>query len=401
MTPQRSNRRHPVLTRRQLLARAGLLGTAGLSLPALLSSGALAASSTSRRPLARTSRLPASGEGGELYFANWPAYIDPTEDDLVGTVDRFMEATGIDMTYTEEINDNNEYFAVIQPVLGRGDTIDADIMALTGWMAGRLINLGWVDELPLDDIPNAANLRDDLVNPTWDPEGRYSLPWQSGFGGIAYNLSATGRELTSTNDLFDPEFSGRIGMLLEMNDTLGLILLSLGVDISTISSFSEAEEAFAKLEQAKADGQIRAFTGNDYLQDLESGNFAACVGWSGDVAQLSVENPDIRFIIPEEGGHSWADTMLIPKGAEHRDEAAQWMDFVYDPEQAAQITAWVQFISPVKGVQEEVAKIDPELAENPLVFPDEEMLANVFPFAFLDDETQLEFDEAWAALVGA
>ena len=190
-------------------------------------------------------------------------------------------------------------------------------------------------------------------------------------------------------------------MLLEMRDTLGLVLLSLGVDISTISSFAEAEEAFAKLEQAKDDGQIRAFTGNDYLNDLESGNFAACVGWSGDVAQLAVDNPNVRFVIPEEGGHSWADTMLMPKGAEHRAEAAKWMDFVYDPVQAAQLTALVQFISPVKGVQEEVAKIDPELAENPLVFPDEEMLANVYVFANLDEEAQAQFDAAWSALVGA
>ena len=401
MTPNRRNRSRPVITRRQLLTRAGLVGAAGLTLPAALSSGAFADAGRRGSPRSLPRRRVRSGDGGELYFANWPAYIDPTEDDLVGTVDRFIEETGIDMTYTEEINDNNEYFAVIQPVLGRGETIDADIMALTGWMAGRLINLGWVDELPLDDIPNAANLRDDLVSPAWDPEGLYSLPWQTGLGGIAYNLEATGRELTSTNDLFDPEFNGRIGMLLEMNDTLGLVLLSLGVDISSISSFSEAEEAFAKLEQAKADGQIRAFTGNDYLQDLESGNFAACVGWSGDVAQLSVDNPNVRFVIPEEGGHSWADTMLMPKGAEHRAEAAQWMDFVYDPVQAAQLTAFLQFISPVKGVQEEVAKIDPELAENPLVFPDDAMLANVYDFAYLDDETQAQFDEAWSALVGA
>ena len=265
MTPNRRNRSRPVLTRRQLLTRAGLVGAAGLTLPAALSSGAFADAGRRGSPRSLPSRRVRSGDGGELYFANWPAYIDPTEDDLVGTVDRFIEETGIDMTYTEEINDNNEYFAVIQPVLGRGETIDADIMALTGWMAGRLINLGWVDELPLDDIPNAANLRDDLVSPAWDPEGLYSLPWQTGLGGIAYNLEATGRELTSTNDLFDPEFNGRIGMLLEMNDTLGLVLLSLGVDISSISSFAEAEEAFAKLEQAKADGQIRAFTGNDYL----------------------------------------------------------------------------------------------------------------------------------------
>jgi spermidine/putrescine transport system substrate-binding protein len=382
-------RRRPLITRRQLLARAGMLGGTGIALSGILGSHVSAA------------RRVTSGGGGELYFANWPAYIDPTEDDLVGTVDRFEEATGIDMNYTEEINDNNEYFAIIQPVLGRGDTIDPDIITLTGWMARRLINLGWVDELPLDDVPNAANLRDDLVNPVWDPDGRYSLPWQTGFGGIAYNLEATGRELTSTNDLFDPEFNGRVGMLLEMRDTLGLVLLSLGVDISAISSFSEAEEAFAKLEQAKADGQIRAFTGNDYLLDLESGNFAACTGWSGDVAQLSVDNPNIRFIIPEEGGTSWADTMLMPKGAEHRVEAARWMDFVYDPVQAAQLTAWMQFISPVKGVREEVAKIDETVAENPLVFPDEEMLANVHPFANLDEETEAEFDAAWAELTGA
>ena len=156
------------------------------------------------------------------------------------------------------------------------------------------------------------------------------------------------------------------------------------------------------MEQAKADGQIRAFTGNDYLADLASGNFAACMGWSGDVAQLSIENPDIRFIVPEEGGVSWADTMLMPKGAEHRAEAAQWMDFVYDPVQAAQITAWVQFVSPVKGVQEEVAKIDPDLAENRLIFPDEEMLVQhprLSPTSTRRPEAQ--FDEAFAAVVGA
>jgi len=206
---------------------------------------------------------------------NWPEYIDPTEDDLAGTVDRFIEATGIETTYSEAYNDNNEYFALIQPLLGRGETIEPDIIVPTGWLAGRLINLGWVEELPLDQIPNAANLRDDLVNPAWDPDGKFSLPWQTGFAGIAYNLEVTGRELTSTNDLFDPEFNGKIGMLTEMRDTIGLILLSLGVDISTISSFDEAAEAFEKLEQAKNDGQIRAFTGNDYISDLESGNFAA------------------------------------------------------------------------------------------------------------------------------
>ena len=345
------------LSRRQLIMRAGVLGAAGISLPSLLaacgggsddeSSGTPGSGSSSGTAGGGSS--PGGGGGNSLYFENWPAYIDPTEDGVPGTVDRFVEATGIDMQYTEAYNDNNEYFAKIQPVLGNGDTIDPDIIAPTSWLAGRLIQLGWVDKLPLDLIPNAANLRTDLVNPTWDPTGEYSLPWQTGFGGIAYNIDVTGRELTSADDLFDPEFNGKIGMLTEMRDTMGIIMLSLGIDISTLTDFATAEPAFAKLEQAKNDGQIRRFTGNDYMNDLSTGNFAACVGWSGDVVQLARDNPAVRFIIPESGGTAWADTMVLPKGAENRDAAAKWMDFVYDPVQAAQLTAWVQYLSPVAG----------------------------------------------------
>lgn len=382
------------MSRRRFLGAAGALGAAGISLPTLLGSTRVGAAP---RPL----RRPGSGDAGSLYFENWPEYIDLTEDGLTGTVDRFIEATGIDMTYTEAYNDNNEYFAQIQPVLGRGDTIEPDIIAPTSWLAGRLVTLEWVDKLPLDQIPNAANLRDDLVNPAWDPTGEYTLPWQTGFAGIAYNLEVTGRELTSTNDLFDPEFKGKIGMLTEMRDTVGLILLSLGVDISTLESFDEAAEAFEKLEQAKSDGQIRSFTGNDYISDLETGNFAACIGWSGDVASLSIDNPNIRFVIPEEGGTSWADTMVLPKGAANVEQAAKWMDFVYDPEQAAQIAAYVQYVSPVKGVQEEVAKIDPELAENPLIFPDDETISRVHTFANLSEDVEAEYDEAFSSIVGA
>jgi len=396
------------LTRRQLITRAGVLGAAGISLPALLSAcgsddeGSSNTSSSGSAPgTAGGGSSPGGGGGNSLYFENWPGYIDPTEDGLTGTVDRFVEATGVDMQYTEAFNDNNEYFAKIQPVLGGGDTIDPDIIAPTSWLAGRLIQLGWVDKLPLDQIPNAANLRADLVNPTWDPTGEYSLPWQTGFGGIAYNIDVTGRELTSADDLFDPEFNGKIGMLLEMRDTMGLILLSMGIDISTLTDFATAEPAFTKLEQAKNDGQIRRFTGNDYMNDLSTGNFAACVGWSGDVVQLARDNPAVRFLIPEQGGTAWADTMVMPKGAQNRDAAAKWMNFVYDPVQAAQLTAWVQFVSPVEGVQEEVAKIDPELAENPLLFPDEETVSRTHIFANLPEDVEAEYDAAFSAITGA
>jgi spermidine/putrescine transport system substrate-binding protein len=394
------------LSRRQFLVRSGLIGTAGLALPSLLAAcggddtdeGAATGGDTA------TGGSPATTPGGggqSLLFDNWPAYIDPTEDGATGTVDRFRAATGIDLRYTEGFNDNNEYFAKIQPILGAGNTIEPDIIAPTFWMTARLINLGWLDTLPIDEVPNASNLRDDLVNPTWDPTGEYSLPWQTGMTGIAYNLDATGREITSIEDLFASDLRGRVGMLTEMRDTIGLIMLGLGKDPSTVASFDDVAEAFEKLEQAKADGQIRQFTGNDYLDDLATGNFAACIGWSGDVLQLGKDNPNVRFVIPEEGGMRWADTMIMPKGAVNRSAAAQFMNFVYDPVEQAQLTAWVQYISPVEGVQDEVAKIDPELAENPLLFPDDATNERLRSFASLDDETEVEMDARFASIVGA
>jgi spermidine/putrescine transport system substrate-binding protein len=382
--------------------RAGALGAAGISLPSLLAAcGSDGDGSSGTSPSGTTGGTGGGGGGNELWFDNWPEYIDLTEDGLTGTVDRFIAATGIDMRYTEAYNDNNEYFATIQPILGNGDPLDIDIMAPTGWLVGRLRTLGWLDELPLDQIPNAANLIPALQNPSWDPEGTYSLPWQSGFAGIAYNMDATGRELNSVADLFDPEFNGKIGMLTEMRDTIGLIALGEGINISELTTFAEAEPAFAKLEEAKAQGQIRRFTGNDYLNDLSTGNFAACIGWSGDVVQLAKDNPAVRFVIPEEGGTAWADAMVMPKGATNRDAAAQWMNFVYDPVQAAQITAYVQYVSPVVGVQEELEKIDPDLANDPLLFPDDETSARTYTFAQLSEPVEAEYDAAFSAITGA
>ena len=392
------------LTRRQLLARAGALGAAGVSLPAILaacgsdSDGESGSAGTSP---ATSGSTAGGGGGGSLFFENWPSYIDPTEDGATGTVDRFTEATGIDMRYTEAYNDNNEYFAKIQPLLGRGEPIDPDIIAPTSWLANRLITLGWLELLPLDQVPNAANLRADLQNPSWDPTGEYSLPWQTGFAGIAYNSDVTGRDITSVDDLFDPEFAGKVGALTEMRDTIGVIAMSLGIDISTLTTFQEAQPAFDKLQEAKDSGQIRRFHGNDYFDDLSNGNLAITIGWSGDVAAIARDNPAVKFVFPESGATAWADTMVIPKGSQNIDAAAQWMNFVYDPVQAAQITAWVGYVSPVDGVREEVEKLDADLANDPLVFPDEATLANTKGFAPLSEEVEAEYDAAFSAITGA
>ncbi len=394
------------LTRRQLLARAGALGAAGVSLPAILAACGSDSDSDGESGSAGTSPATSGstaggGGGGSLFFENWPSYIDPTEDGATGTVDRFMESTGIDMRYTEAYNDNNEYFAKIQPLLGRGEPIDPDIIAPTSWLANRLITLGWLELLPLDQVPNAANLRADLQNPSWDPTGEYSLPWQTGFAGIAYNSDVTGRDITSVDDLFDPEFAGKVGALTEMRDTIGVIAMSLGIDISTLSTFEEAKPAFDKLQEAKDSGQIRRFHGNDYFDDLSNGNLAITIGWSGDVAAIARDNPAVKFVFPESGATAWADTMVIPKGSQNIDAAAQWMNFVYDPVQAAQITAWVGYVSPVDGVREEVEKLDADLANDPLVFPDEATLANTKGFAPLSEEVEAEYDAAFSAITGA
>ncbi len=379
------------LTRRRFLRTSGLAaGAAGLA-PLLAACGSDSDSDS------------ASGDGGaakqdtkNLYFANWPAYIDEE------TVDLFEKASGISFKYTEEYNDNNEYFAKIQPLLSKGRSIDPDMLAPTFWMAGRLISLGWVDKLPLDKIPNAKNLRSSLQKPTWDPTGEYSLPWQSGFAGIAYNEQVTGRALTSIDDLWDPAFKGKIGVLSEMRDTLGLIGLSEGVDISKPTAKS-LQKAIDALQEQVDSGQIKQFTGNDYMDDLTQGNFAACIGWSGDIAQLSKDSPELKFVIPESGGTLWSDTMVIPKGSDGVTAAAEFMDYVYDPVNAARIAAYVQYVSPVEGVQDELRKLGGDsaaLADNELLFPTEASSKNLSSFGPLSEADEEALDAAFSKVQG-
>lgn len=378
------------LPRRDFLVRTGALG--GL---ALFGGGLLSACGGDDGGSASSDG--GDGGGAVLTFSNWPEYIDEE------TVGLFEAETGISMTYLQDYNDNNEYFAKIQPVLSAGNRIDADLIAPTYWLIPRLIDLEWLDPIP-QAANVAANLVPDLVNPAWDPDGTYSVPWQSGMTGIAYNRAVTGRDLGSIDDLFDPEFRGRIGMLTELRDTVGLVMLAEGDDVTT-ATFESAQGALDRIEAAKNDGQIRQFTGNDYLDDLSSGNFAACIAWSGDVTQLALDNPDVQFAIPESGGMRWSDAMVVPKGAINTNSIEAWLDWVYDPVNAARIAAYVGFNSPVQGVQEILAEDDdPEvaaLAGSTLMFPDDETLANLHVFANLSEEEEAQFDERFSAITGA
>jgi spermidine/putrescine transport system substrate-binding protein len=371
-------------SRREFIVRSGLVGAGAIALPSILAACG-----------------GSDGGGGgtqSVFFENWPEYIDAQ------TVAAFTKDTGYNLKYTEAFNDNNEYFAKIQPSMSKGNSIDPDIIAPTFWMASRMLQLGWLQKLDASKIPNKKNLRSDLQNPAWDPNNEYSLPWQTGIAGIAYNIKVTGRELKSVEDLFDTAFKGKIGMLTEMRDTIGLIAMGQGKKLGEVSSFNEVADAFDKLEKAKNDGQIRSFTGNDYIDDLSSGNFAACVGWSGDVLQLGKDNPDVRFVVPEEGGTSWYDAMIWMKGSENADAVSAFMNYVYDPVNAARITAEVQYMSPVAGVRDELVKMGGDvaaLADNPLLFPDDATLATLQSWGALPEAEEALLDERFAAITGA
>jgi spermidine/putrescine transport system substrate-binding protein len=376
------------LSRRRFLLRAGLTAAGGALAPALLAA--------CRQP------GKGSGDGKRLAISNWPLYIDTGSPGEPGTVERFERQTGFDVAYSEDQNDAAAFFAKLRPDLAAGRPVQEDIVVTPYWMAQRLIGLGWVEQLPLAEIANAANLIPVLRKPAWDPQGTHSLPWQSGITGIAYNIEATGGELRTIDDLFSPRLKGRVGFLTEMRDTIGLMMLAEGKDI-TRPTYADAEGAFRRLEAARADGQIRAFTGNDYQDDLLAGNFAACVAWSGDVAQLARDEPKLRFMVPASGGVRWADVMVVPRGSRHREAAAAWMNFVYDPENAARIAAAVQYISPVQGVQAVLARTpgSEELATNPLMFPDPGLDQRLQSFGALSAQEEARFDERFARLTQA
>jgi spermidine/putrescine transport system substrate-binding protein len=307
-----------------------------------------------------------------------------------------------EVTYNKDFNDNDEYFnKIYSPVLGKGKRIAADITIPTYWMAARLVGLEWLEELPLGDIPNHKNMIQSYLDQPWDKGAKFNMPWQAGISGIAWNPKLTGGDLTSINDLFDPKLKGKVTFLTEMRDSVGLTMFGQGNDPAD-ATLDTVNKALDKLQEETDNGQILKFTGNEYLRSLENGDVAACVAWSGDIAQL---DPDlgIQFAIPDDGGMQWFDTMTVPKGAANVPAAAEWMNFVYDPENAARITEFVQYISPVEGVQEVLQAKGGDaaaLANNTLIFPDEETLSRVVTFGELSAEDEIEIQKRFNDITG-
>jgi spermidine/putrescine transport system substrate-binding protein len=366
------------------VSRRSVLAGAGLGLGAL----ALAACSTGPRP-APLAAVDSSASDRSLVWDNWPAYIDEDDDGNYPTLIGFEEQSGIGVTYNVAVDDNNTYYGKIKDQLALGQDIGADTVCLTEWMVSRLVRKGYVQELDAANIPNKANLLPSLAAPDFDPGRSFSLPWQGGFAGICWNKERLPKGLKSVEDLWNPELRGRVGVLSEMRDTIGVIMQSQGTDISGDwgeDSFMDAVDLFRKQVD---DGQVRNIKGNAYLNDLQNEDTLAAICWSGDITLINAEAGDKwEFILPDSGGTLWNDTFVVPMGSTRKANAEALMNYYYEPEVAAEVAAWVNYITPVVGAKEAMDAIDPELASNQLIFPDEETLEDAHVFRTLTAEEE-------------
>jgi spermidine/putrescine transport system substrate-binding protein len=329
---------------------------------------------------------------GDLTISNWPLYIDRQ------TVPDFEAATGVSVKYIEDVNDNAEFFGKMQPLLAEGDSGDRSIFVVTDWMANKMHELGYLQNLDKSAIPNVEkNLVPTLQSPTFDPNRDFSVPWQSGMTGLIVRTDLA-PDIKSICDIFDSQYKGKIDVLTEMRDTVPLVMKCMGVNLDNATQ-DDWLAAIDKLKEAAQSGQIRRFTGNDYARDLTSGDVDAVIGWSGDAIQLQADDPNIQFVMPTEGCMLWSDNMVIPVGAPNPTAAEAWMNYVYDPKNQAQIAEYNYYVTPVSGVQEIFQKTDPKAAKSPLIFPTDSFTKTCDTAPSLTGEEETTVTRAFDAVV--
>ena len=330
---------------------------------------------------------------GELRISNWPLYMAD------GFVAAFQKSSGLTVDYKEDFNDNEQWFAKVKEPLSRKQDIGADLVVPTQFMAARIAGLGWLNEIRESRWPNKKNLRDDLLNTKVDPGRKVTAPYMTGMVGLAYNKAATGKDIKGINDLWDPAFKGRVSLLSDTQDGLGMIMQSQGNSVEDPTE-ETVQKAVDLVKEQKEKGQIRRFTGNDYADDLAAGNIAVAQAYSGDVVQLQADNPDLHFIIPESGGDWFIDTMTIPYTTQNQAAAEAWINYVYDRANYAKLVAFVQYVPVLSDMADELNKLDPKLAKNPLIVPPEADAKRLQTWAPLTDEQTQKFNTMYAAVTG-
>ncbi len=391
---------------KMLSRRATLLGLGGTA--AVMSLASCASGTES----ALTPAEDLSDSEKVLVWHNWPLYMDGEDDGSYPTLNRFMDQTGITVEYMMEIDDNDTWYAKVKDQLALGADPGFDVACPTNWLVNRMIGLGYLQTLDNANMPNkVANLAPAYLGDANDPERTLSVPYQGIIGGIVYNKKmykeATGKDApTSLADVWAPELKGRVGLISEMRDSVGLTLLSQGIDITSEESLTEdAFNAAVEFIAAQvSSGQIFNIKGNSYGEDLTNGNIIVALAWSGDTTILNAEVGEERFgfVVPDTGSTISSDSFVVPMGSAHKKNAEALINYYYDPVNAAELAAYVNYVTPVVGAKEEMLKTDPALAENPLIFPSEEFLANVHAFRALTGQEEQRFATAWQnVLLGA
>ena len=389
---------HPPRTAASLLSTP-LSRRRALQLGAAAGAAAFLGATTAARTVAQE---PVTGG---FKMATWIGYIDIGEDGVSHpSLDRFAAETGVTVDYQEAVNSNDEFYASqLQGPLAAGLPTGWDLVVLTDNMVQRLVNYGWLETLDLAVMPNyAANLQDIYKTRDWDPGNLLAAPWVSGMTGLGYDQAVTG-PLTNLDILFAPDYAGRLTFLTEMRDTVGIAAIRQGTDIATITD-EQFQAALADVKTAVDSGIVRQITGNSYVNDMAAGDVVLAMAWSGDVVGTlrpeQSEDQDFQWTLADQGGYLWTDNMVIPKGAVNKAQAQVFVDWYYTPANAAEIGAYVQYVIPVKGADEAIAAIDPELATNTLIFPDADMAQRLHLFKSLDLDTDSRWTAEFNAVIG-
>ena len=392
------------LTRRGMFKAAGTgAGVAGLA--ALLAACGVSGTSQENKAAA-PGFWDSQKQAGLLNFANWPLYMDVKKvggKETHPTLDQFTKETGIKVNYKEVIESNDGFLGKILPSLRAGQDTGWDLIVITnGPPLSRLLRQKYLVELDQSKLPNfTKNAGPSFKNPDYDPGNKYTVPWQGGLTGIAYNPKFTKREITSFEDLFDPKFKGKIGMFGDVNDAPNLALAGLGIEPSK-STEADWKRAAAKLTEQRDKGLVRKYFDNSgEAQALASGDVWLSMAYSGDVFQLNAEKgrEELRFVVPKEGAMLWTDNMCIPLKAQHPLDAITYMDYVYRPEVAGALAAYINYVTPVPGakqaIEAEAARASGEdraslqdIATSPFVFPQESDLANTHSYRDLTPEEE-------------
>lgn len=383
----------------QLASRRRFIGGGAAAAAALILGPSFLAACSSAEKSGSGTEAPAapaddgSPASGKLRVSNWPLYMAD------GFVAAFQTASGLTVDYKEDFNDNEQWFAKNKEPLSRKQDIGADLVVPTQFMAARLIGLGWLNPISDTRWTNKSNLRPDLLTAKADEGRKYTAPYMSGMVGIAYNRAATGRDITTIDDMWDPAFKGKVSLFSDTQDGLGMIMLSQGSSVEN-PDLASVNKAVELVREHKDKGQIRRFTGNDYADDLAAGNIVVAQAYSGDVVQLQKDNPDLQFVVPESGATSFVDTMVIPYTTQNQKAAEEWINYIYDRANYAKLIAATRYVPVLSDMTDELNKVGPDLAGNPLINPTPETLAKLKSWAPLTDEQTQEFNTAYAAVTG-